>query len=68
MEKITITVEVDGVELSPIAMDKGEQSELHPNDFTFFKSTHLFNKEHTKTPYDIVVRLDRPKTKEEEKG
>lgn len=68
MENIIVRIEVDGVELSPIAMGEGKQSNLHPNDLTFFTSGHVFNNEHTRVPYDIMVRLDRPKTKEEEKG
>lgn len=68
MENIIVRIEVDGVELSPVTMGEGVQSEIHPNDLTFFKSEHIFNKERTRTPYDILIRLDRPKTKEEEKG
>lgn len=65
MEKIIIRVEVDGVELLPIELGKGKESSFYKDDIAFFSMGHLFNKEHTHSPYEYLFRLDRRKTEEE---
>jgi hypothetical protein len=65
MEKIVVKLGVDGVELEPLDMGKGETDSFYEEDMVFYKGGYIFNKEHTHGVYSCSIRLSRHKTKEE---
>ena len=65
MEKITVHIEVDGVELAPVVMGEGREDHYFPGDMKFYNMGYALTKDNAHAPYQYMISLTRKKTEKE---
>jgi hypothetical protein len=65
-EEVTVTVNVNGEDMEPIKMPVFKEGTIYTLSMDSMYQGHVWNKEHSKATYSIMVRLERRKTHKEE--